>query len=178
MKQAARYIVLAAAFFAACGFSKETTTTLNYSTSIPSDVDQYGQPKGERKAQDKLPQAHDAIWQTFAKTKIKVDEKKGLYSAVYTDDVKAMVGKEITISGFMLPLEASEKFKHFILSKRTPTCFFCPPGQPNEIVDVWTDKSTDWKEELIKVTGTFELMNDPQLGMFFKLNKAKIDKAK
>ena len=60
--------------------------------------------------------------------------------------VKALVGKEVTISGFILPLESTEKFKHFILSKRTPTCPFCPPGEPNEIVDVMLDKPISWDE--------------------------------
>ena len=94
-----------------CAFSKQQ-----------ADV---GQPKEERKAQDALPKSNDPMWKTLATTKIHSDYAKGLFSATYPDEVKALVGKEITISGFMLPLESSEKFKHFILSKRTPTCPFC-----------------------------------------------------
>ncbi len=132
------------------------------------------QPKGERQAQDALPKSHDPMWSVLGKTKIRLDEKKGLYSATFPDDVKALVGKEITISGFMLPLEATEKFHHFILSKRTPTCPFCPPGEPNEIADVWMDNPVTWSEDTIKVTGTFELMDNPGAWeLFFKITKAK-----
>ena len=130
------------------------------------------QPPGERAAQNALPKSSDPMWKILGKTHIRLDEKKGLYNATFPDEVKALVGKKVTISGFMLPLEATEKFKHFIISKRTPTCPFCPPGEPNEIVDVWLEKSTEWNEDMVKVTGTFELMANPELGLFFKITKA------
>ena len=97
----------------------------------------------------------------------------GARQATRLVQVKAMEGKQFTISGFMLPLEATEKFHHFILSKRTPTCPFCPPGEPNEIVDVWTEQPVSWDEDIIKVTGMFELMTNSELGLFFKVSKAK-----
>ncbi len=137
------------------------------------DSGTFGQPTDERKAQDALPKSKDPMWATLGKTKISLDKKQWKYSATFPDEVKALVGTEVTISGFMLPLEATEKFKHFILSKRTPTCPFCPPGEPNEIVDVWMDKDVSWDEDMIKVSGKFELMNNPDLGMFFKLSNAK-----
>lgn len=133
------------------------------------------QPSDERKAQDALPKSQHALWNTLTKTKIHLDKKQGLYSATYPDEVKALVGTEITISGFMLPLEATEKFTHFLLSKRTPTCAFCPPGEPNEIIDVWLEKPVKWDDNLIAVIGTFTLINNPEFGMFFKLDKAKLD---
>lgn len=133
------------------------------------------QPADERKAQDALPKSHHVLWDTLIKTEIHLDAKKGLYSATYPEEVKALVGKEMTISGFMLPLEATEKFTHFLLSKRTPTCAFCPPGEPDEIIDVWLEKPTKWDDNLITITGTFTLINNPEFGLFFKLDKAKLD---
>jgi hypothetical protein len=132
------------------------------------------QPPEERAAQDALPQSHDPIWTTLLHTKIHVNEKRGLYSATYPPDVKALDGKQITITGFMLPVETTETFKHFILAKRTPTCPFCPPGEPNEIVDVWLDKKIDYSEKLLTITGTFGFMNNQQFGMFFKLTHAAL----
>src|SRR5262249_15317611 len=85
------------------------------------------QPMDERKAQDMLTQSHDSQWSTFAKCKVKLDPKKYIYSIELTPEVKAMDGQPLTISGFMLPLEPKEKFTHYLLSKRTPTCPFCPP---------------------------------------------------
>ena len=161
MRLKLRLLLLPLMMLPLCGLSKQDSSTL-------------GQPLEERKAQDKLPKSKDPMWVLLAKTKIHLEEKKGLYSAAYPDEVKALVGTQVTISGFMLPLEATEKFKHFIISKRTPTCPFCPPGEPNEIADVWLETPVKWSEDVVKVTGTFELMNNAQLGMFFKITKAKI----
>jgi hypothetical protein len=133
-----------------------------------------GQPAAERQAQEALPKSNDPMWGVLGKTKIHLDRKKALFSAEYPPQVKALVGKQVTIRGFMLPVEPSEKFKHFILSKRTPTCPFCPPGEPNEIIDVQLRNFTKWDENTVKITGTFELMNNPELGMFFRLKDARI----
>ncbi len=162
MQSFAKAAFIAIAFLAICGFSKQQT-------HAPAAI----QPSDERQAQEALPKSNDAMWLVLGKTKIDTDLKKGTFRATYPDEVKALVGKEITISGFILPLAATEKFKHFILSKRTPTCPFCPPGEPNEIVDVWLEQPIAWNEDVVKVTGTFELMNNPELGMFFKITKAK-----
>lgn len=130
------------------------------------------QPYDERDAQDALPKAKDALWDTLYKTKVKVDEKTGTYSATFPDDVKKLNGKTVKISGFMLPLENTEKFKHFLLSKRTPTCFFCPPGAPNEIIEVYASKPTEWIEDLVTYEGKFELMENKEMGVFFKISNA------
>lgn len=132
------------------------------------------QPLDERKAQDVLPQSSHPMWQTLGKTKIIVSKKEGYYSAQFPATVKALSGKEIVINGFILPLESTEKIKHFLIAKRTPTCPFCPPGEPNEIIDVWTTQPVAYTEDLVTVKGTFELMNDREMGLFFKLKNAKI----
>lgn len=149
-----RLILAFAAFLLLSGFSVET---------MPS------QPNDERKAQEALPQAHDAMWKTFAKCKVHLDKKKYLYSITYTPEVKAMEGKRITVSGFILPLESTEKFTHFLLSKRTPVCPFCPPGEPNEIIEVFTKEPIKWGENTLTVTGTLQFTANPELGLFFQL---------
>lgn len=132
------------------------------------------QPSDERKAQQALPQSKDPMWERLAKTKISFEDKTGLYSATYPSDIKAMEGKPFTINGFMMPLEATESFNHFILSRRPPTCPFCPPGEPNEVVEVYTTKPTKWREEAITITGTFGFTNQQELGMFFTVKQATI----
>lgn len=141
-----------------------------------STVDAPGQPKEERKAQDGLPQSKDPMWKVLGKTKIHLDQKEWRYSAEFPEEVKALVGKEVTITGFVLPLEATESFTHFLISKRTPTCSFCAPGEPNEIADVVLDAPMKWDQDAVTVTGVFGLMENSELGLFFKLEKAKVGK--
>jgi len=136
------------------------------------------QPADERAAQENLPKAKDETWERLGKCKVTMSEDTKndmyVYGINYTPEVKAMEGKDITITGFMLPLEASEKFKHFILSKRTPTCPFCPPGEPNEIIDVYTAQPVSWIESAIKIRGKFGFTKDQQLGMFFKMTNVTV----
>ena len=132
-----------------------------------------GQSTEERQAQKTLPKAQDQIWQLLGQTKVRYDEKKQRYNASIPADVKALAEQTVTVSGFMLPLEPTEKFRHFILSKRTPTCAFCLPGEPNEVIDVWLEKPTGWDEGLVKITGTFVLISDQDMGMFFQIKEGK-----
>jgi uncharacterized protein len=145
-----------------CGFSKQ---------EAPEGV---GQPSQERKAQDALPQSHDDMWKMLRKCKVSLDYLQYKYSIEYTPEVKALEGKSITISGFMMPLKSAEKFDHFLLSKRTPTCFFCPPGEPNEIVEVFTTKPVTWAEGIVVATGTMGFTSNPELGLFFQMKQADV----
>ena len=135
------------------------------------------QPSDERAAQNSLPISKDNMWNILGKTKVSLDEKQYTYSAKYPQEVKDLSGKQVTIKGFMLPLESTEKFKHFILSKRTPTCPYCPPGEPNEIVEVYTKEPVKWSENLVSVSGKFSLINNQNFGMFFKLDNSIITKS-
>jgi uncharacterized protein len=84
----------------------------------------------------------------------------------------ALKGKRITISGFMVPLEAKEKFTHFLLSRRAPTCAFCPPGEPNEIMEVFSSKPMRWQENLITISGSLVLLNDGKNEILFQMKDA------
>ena len=131
------------------------------------------QPADERAAQDALPQSKDPLWATLAKTNVKIDHENYTYTATHPPEVKKLVGTQVTIQGFIMPLEATESFTHFLLSKRTPTCGFCPPGEPNEVIDVHTKEPVEWVDGLITLRGTFNLINNEQMGMFFELKNAE-----
>jgi len=156
-----RILLLVGVFFVLSAFSKQ---------DVPDN--QTGQPSEERKVQDALPQSRDPIWKLLGKTVIHLDKKAWRYSADIPPEVKDLVGKQVTITGFVLPLEDTEKFTHFLISKRTPTCSFCPPGEPSEIVDVVLEKPMKWDQDAVTVVGIFGLMENEELGLFFKLDKA------
>lgn len=134
----------------------------------------FNQPLDERSAQDALPTSHHAMWAMLGKCKLEVDDKNYRFSIHFTDEVKKLSGQSITVSGFMLPLEPTEKFTHFLLSKRTPTCAFCPPGEPNEIIEVFSTSPVTWSDNLVTVTGQFILSNDGDKGLFFQMKQATL----
>lgn len=134
------------------------------------------QPMDERTAQNALPQSHDSLWKKLGACTVHLDPKKFAYSIHFTEEVTAMKGQEIRVSGFMLPLEATEKFSHFLLSKRTPTCAFCMPGEPNEIIEIFSRKPVSWEEGMVTVSGILHFTNNPESGLFFQLKDSALVK--
>ena len=116
-------------------------------------------------------QSNDQIWKDFVKCKIKLGQ--GLtYKITYSSGVKAMDGKKISISGFIQPLEAKGASRHFLLCKNAPSCAYCPPSKPNEIVEVFSAKPMPWKQNLQSISGTLHLVSDGNNGVFFQLRDA------
>ena len=123
-------------------------------------------------ATDKLPNSNHPLWGEFAKCRFVRDEVKNLTMIGYTIAVRKLDRKEITISGFMTPLEPSKETKHFLLNKNNPTCAFCPPSRPNEVIEVFTSEPVVWHDKLATFSGTLVLINDARVRIFFKLEKA------
>lgn len=102
-------------------------------------------------------------WNEFAKTKFepKYYEKLGeyLFYPTFSDALKALEGKEITMEGFYVPF-APEEGNYIILSKFPMSqCFFCGGGGPESIAEV-TFKGTPVKfqvDDLITVRGKLKL---------------------
>lgn len=128
-----------------------------------------GQPAEERAMQNKLPKAENPLWAKFVKCKVGYNEKSGLYHIAVTPDVKAMAGQTITVNGFVLPLDGSDHTKHFLLTRRTPVCMFCPPGEPNEVVEVISPRAIVWTDKIVTATGPLSLIDNGEKGMFFKI---------
>lgn len=171
-----RLICVLAMVFATCALKKEkyvvTHTTIT-GTISGSDNSASSQPADERKAQDALPKSKDKVWDDLSHTKVKLDEKTGLFNMEYSDSVKALAGKSLSVTGFMMPLEGGEEQKHFLLCKRTPTCPFCMPGGPTEVIEINSDQPVKWVDDMVRIEGSLKLLPPNDNGMLYQLNTAK-----
>ena len=80
-------------------------------------------------------------WSLFAKTKFdaKYNEKAGEYFLMptFSEDLKALVGKDISLEGYYLPIDV-EGGAYVILSKFPYSqCFFCGGAGPESIAEVY-----------------------------------------
>jgi hypothetical protein len=132
------------------------------------------QPPEERARQRLLPQSTDPIWRTFAHTQFTADLAKGVFVAQHPADVRALDGQEVTVTGFMLSTSILKHFSSFILTRYTPVCAFCPPGAPNEAVQVYLDQFVAQAPGPVTVKGKLHLESDGANGLFFRLNQAEI----
>ena len=121
---------------------------------------------------DKIPNSNHPLWDEFAKCKFVRDEVRNLTMIGYTKEVRRLNGKDVEISGFMVPLEPAKKLKHFLLNRINPTCPFCPMNKPSEVVEIFVLDPVEWDENLTSFSGRLELVNDGRRRVFFLLRDA------
>ncbi|MEI9904797.1 MAG: DUF3299 domain-containing protein [Asticcacaulis sp.] len=85
---------------------------------------------------------------------------------------RPLAGKTVRAKGFTLPLDGSDQTTHFLIGVNTPVCFYHPPGEPNEVIEVTSKQPVAWNDKLTTVEGTFSLINNGELGVFFRLTNA------
>jgi hypothetical protein len=131
------------------------------------------QPPDELAAQRLLPKVHDTLWSELVKCPVGYNNKDGTYSIRITPEVKALDGKRITVRGFVLPMDGSDHTSHFLITRNTPVCMYCPPGEPNEVVEVRARHAIVWTNKIVSVTGKLSLINDAEKALFFKIENAE-----
>lgn len=145
------------------------------SVAVPAGAIQpTSQPLDEMAAQKALPQANDPLWVKFTKCTLSYDEDTGIYRIRMTPEVRALNGKTVTMRGFVMPMDGSDRTRHFLLSRNTPVCMYCPPGQPNEVVEVRSSRTIAWTDKVVSVTGKLSLVNDEERAIFFKMENAEV----
>jgi hypothetical protein len=131
------------------------------------------QPPQELAAQKMLPKVHDELWSKLTKCTVDYDNNKGTYSIHLTPEVKALDGQSITVRGFVLPMDGSDHTRHFLVSRNTPVCLYCPPGEPNEVIEVQASRAIPWTDKIVSVTGKLHLINDEEKALFFRMEDAE-----
>ncbi len=121
-------------------------------------------------------------WRVFGKTQMKSIEGKdadGLdfqyYKPVFTPDILALDGKEVTVKGFMFPLDETEDQNFFLFGPFPLNCPFQYHVQPNLVIEVKTGKKpVPFTYDPVTVTGKLELVkDDPDNSTFYRLVNAR-----
>ncbi len=111
-------------------------------------------------------------WRTLADG-VRLHERNGVYELIINDNVQTLNGQQVKLQGFMLPLEQAEKQQHFLLTAAPPTCFFCLPGGAESIVEVKCERPVAFSLEPIVISGTLEVLKNDELGLVYRLTKAR-----
>ncbi|NOS91483.1 MAG: hypothetical protein HOP30_06150 [Cyclobacteriaceae bacterium] len=123
-------------------------------------------------------------WSLFAKTKFetKYNEKAAEYFLVpvFTPELKTMVGKEISLEGYYMPIDV-EGNAYIILSKFPYSqCFFCGAAGPESIAEVTFKVKPTTKfesDQFIRIKGKVKLNEtDLEHGNFLVTDAVLISK--
>ena len=119
------------------------------------------------------------VWKVLAKVEIqsKFDEvlQFEVEQPTFSDEVKALAGNEITISGFMIPLDELQGKNYFVLSSLPfSSCFFCGGAGPETVMEVYSKKQISYTEKEIKIKGILEINADDPLKLLYILKEAEL----
>jgi hypothetical protein len=118
-----------------------------------------------------LPELKGVVsWKTLEKvTPVK---QKDRFVPQFAKDIEALDKKEVKLQGFMMPLDTGEKQKRFLLTSMPPSCAFCMPGGPDQLVEVQAKNPVKYGFDPIIVTGKFVVLKDDPMGLYYRLTDA------
>ena len=95
----------------------------------------------------------------------------------FSEQLKLREGKELTLEGFIIPLQQEADQDYFVLS-RFPyqSCFFCGAAGPETVVEVYSDREFRYTDERVRVTGKLRLNDDNPLHLFYILEDCEVKK--
>jgi len=116
------------------------------------------------------PRADVVPWSML--TDVKTRLLNGRLVPAYPAPVMALNRKTQRLQGFMLPLEAGEQQRHFLLASVPPTCAFCTPGGPESMVEVRTREPVRYSLNAQVVEGEFRVLQDDPTGLYYRITDA------
>jgi len=104
-------------------------------------------------------------WKTLSKITYRkqFDELMGfkIDVPVFSDDVKALEGKEVVVKGYIIPTEGYKSHTEFVFSAFPYNmCFFCGGAGPETVMEVEAKKPIKFTAEAVSIKGILELNDD------------------
>jgi hypothetical protein len=117
----------------------------------------------------------EGSWKTLSKITFvkKYDEMMGFKvdMPVFGEEVKKLEGKEITLKGYIIPVEGYKSHKEFVFSAYPYNmCFFCGGAGPETVMEVFADEAIKYTADPITIKGTLEL-NDKDINRLMYILK-------
>ena len=125
------------------------------------------------------PTASGNSWKTLAKITYKkeYDEILGfkIDKPVFSDKVKSLEGTEITIKGYIIPVEGYKSHKEFILSAFPYNmCYFCGGAGPETVMEVESLEPIAFQAESLILKGKLQLNADDINRLMYVLTDAEL----
>jgi len=109
-------------------------------------------------------------WYTLSK--VSFVQRGGKPALRFGAGIQALDGKEVKLRGYITPLQLGTGQTHFLLSTKPPSCAFCAPAGPDEMVEVFSKNSVGYSLEPVTVAGRFTLLENDPGGLFYRMADA------
>lgn len=126
-------------------------------------------------------QAQDYMWKTLGKITYKkeYDEMLGFKVDVpiFSNEVQKLEGKEVTIKGYIIPVEGYKSHKEFIFSAYPYSmCFFCGGAGPETVMEVKAKTPVPFTADPITIKGTLHLNSTDINKLMYSLSNVEMVK--
>ena len=118
-----------------------------------------------------LPELKGVVsWKTLAEvTPVRQQDR---FVPQFSKTITALDQKEVKLQGFMMPLDMGEKQKRFLLVAMPPSCAFCLPGGPDQLVEVQAKTPVKYGFDPIVISGKFAVLKDDAMGLYYRMTDA------
>jgi uncharacterized protein len=115
-------------------------------------------------------------WDTLGNLDVTTEVIAPLQARFHTDyskEIKALDGEQVKLMGFIYPLEGGLEHERFLLTAWPPSCPFCLPAGPSQMVEVFCAEPIEFTEGAILMAGRFEVLEDDPTGMYYRMHDAE-----
>jgi hypothetical protein len=101
------------------------------------------------------------------------DQRGDFDKPVFSNQVKSLQGKVVTLPGYLVPFDGGLKAKKFMLSSLPlNACFFCGVGGPETVIEVISAEEVTYTEKPVEISGILRLNDSDPDKMIYTLEKA------
>ncbi|WP_375397158.1 hypothetical protein [uncultured Sphingomonas sp.] len=159
--------------------SRSIIAALALSCLLPTTIAQGqfypgGAPKWGPNGNGTLDHEDDLRWVILHDVQVTADEARGVYTAKFSRNMADMEGRPFTIIGYMLTIEPNTRSAHFVITRRSSGCPFCPPNEPTEAIEVFATRPIDYTQAPIALKGTLHLVRSSAQGLFYRMDQAVV----
>jgi hypothetical protein len=98
--------------------------------------------------------------------------EKNRYVPRFPKEVAALDKREVRLEGYMMPLDVGVQQKRFLLTSAAPTCGFCLPSGPEQLVEVQARAPVKYVLDPVVLSGRFAVVHDDANGLLYRLTDA------
>jgi hypothetical protein len=121
--------------------------------------------------------AQDGIWKTLAKITYKKEYSEimgfKVDVPVFSEDVKRLEGKEVTVKGYIIPVEGYKSHTEFVFSAFPYNmCFFCGGAGPETVMEIYAKKPVEYTSQAVTLKGKLMLNDNDINRLMFAMTDA------